>query len=221
MNCPVSLLLCFVIGAVVDGQGEPATGARKLLFEEVFSVWTERRLTQEEAAQLPGNCPRTVTGPTTPKSACRCAAMRAAICRSGMGRAAGRLQPLRRTAERWRTAGCRVKPCRRARGARRVRHALGVAGIANPGVPGTGNAEDRLASSRYAAPPLRCGPAGDPSRPAAYRPARAVSKLPALAGRCTQERTSAASINPTTWMVGEETRFCCRSALKSRPCGLQ
>ena len=32
---------------------------RKMLFEEVYSVWTERRLTQEEAAQLLGVCPRT------------------------------------------------------------------------------------------------------------------------------------------------------------------
>ena len=31
----------------------------KMLFEEVYSVWTERRLTQEEAAQLLGVCPRT------------------------------------------------------------------------------------------------------------------------------------------------------------------
>ena len=30
-----------------------------MLFEEVHSVWTERRLTQEEAAQLLGICPRT------------------------------------------------------------------------------------------------------------------------------------------------------------------
>ena len=30
-----------------------------MLFEEVYSVWTERRLTQEEAAQLLGVCPRT------------------------------------------------------------------------------------------------------------------------------------------------------------------
>lgn len=32
---------------------------RKMLFEEVYSVWTESRLTQEEAAQLLGVCPRT------------------------------------------------------------------------------------------------------------------------------------------------------------------
>ena len=32
---------------------------RKMLFEEVYSVWTERRLTQEEAAQLLGVCPGT------------------------------------------------------------------------------------------------------------------------------------------------------------------
>ena len=30
-----------------------------MLFEEIHSVWTERRLTQEEAAQLLGVCPRT------------------------------------------------------------------------------------------------------------------------------------------------------------------
>ena len=30
-----------------------------MLFEEVHSVWTERRLTQEEEAQLLGICPRT------------------------------------------------------------------------------------------------------------------------------------------------------------------
>ena len=30
-----------------------------MLFEEVYSVWTERRLTQEEAAQLLGMCSRT------------------------------------------------------------------------------------------------------------------------------------------------------------------
>ena len=30
-----------------------------MLFEEVHSVWTERRLTQEEAGQLLGICPRT------------------------------------------------------------------------------------------------------------------------------------------------------------------
>ena len=32
---------------------------RKMLFEEVHSVWTKRRLTQEEAGQLLGICPRT------------------------------------------------------------------------------------------------------------------------------------------------------------------
>ena len=30
-----------------------------MLFEEVHSVWTEGRLTQEEAARLLGGCPRT------------------------------------------------------------------------------------------------------------------------------------------------------------------
>ncbi|MCY3819053.1 MAG: helix-turn-helix domain-containing protein [Gammaproteobacteria bacterium] len=30
-----------------------------MLFEDVHTVWTERRLTQEEAAQLLGVCPRT------------------------------------------------------------------------------------------------------------------------------------------------------------------
>ena len=30
-----------------------------MLFEEIYPVWTERRLTQEEAAQLLGVCPRT------------------------------------------------------------------------------------------------------------------------------------------------------------------
>lgn len=33
-----------------------------MLFEEVNSVWTERRLTQAEAAQLLGVCPRTFRG---------------------------------------------------------------------------------------------------------------------------------------------------------------
>ena len=32
---------------------------RKILFEEVYRVWMERHLTQEEAAQLLGVCPRT------------------------------------------------------------------------------------------------------------------------------------------------------------------
>ena len=30
-----------------------------MLFEEVYSVWTKRRLTQEEAGRLLGICPRT------------------------------------------------------------------------------------------------------------------------------------------------------------------
>ena len=30
-----------------------------MMLEEVYSVWTERRLTQEEAGQLRGICPRT------------------------------------------------------------------------------------------------------------------------------------------------------------------
>ena len=32
---------------------------RMLRFEEALDAWTERRLTQEEAAQMPGVCPRT------------------------------------------------------------------------------------------------------------------------------------------------------------------
>jgi len=31
---------------------------RKMRFEEAYGVWTERRLTQEEAARMPGVCPR-------------------------------------------------------------------------------------------------------------------------------------------------------------------
>ena len=33
---------------------------RKMMFEEVYSVWTERRLTQEEAGQLLGDLPADV-----------------------------------------------------------------------------------------------------------------------------------------------------------------
>ena len=117
------------------------------------------------------------------------------------------------------------KPRRRARGAcrrrRSLRRAVAVAGTASSKVPRTGNATARLASSRCAAPPLRFGPAGDPRQSAANRFAMAVSELPARAGRCCQANAGGELKSYIFWRVGEETRFCCRSPLKSCPCGLQ
>ena len=52
----------------------------------------------------------------------------------------------------------------------------------NPVRSSVGNATARLASTRFAGPPLRFGPAGDPSRSAAYRLAMAVRGLTATAG---------------------------------------
>ena len=66
-----------------------------------------------------------------------------------------------------------------------------------------------------------CPPRGAEVLSAAYRLAMAESALPALAGRCSQERVPAASPDPTIRRVGDLTHFCCRSALKSCPCSLQ
>ena len=41
------------------GKASLAQEKRNMLFEEVYGVWTERRLTQEDAAELLGVCPRT------------------------------------------------------------------------------------------------------------------------------------------------------------------
>ena len=41
------------------GKANLAQERRIMLFEEVYGVWTERRLTQEQAAELLGVCPRT------------------------------------------------------------------------------------------------------------------------------------------------------------------
>ena len=41
------------------GKANLAQEKRIMLFEEVYGVWTERRLTQEQAAELLGVCPRT------------------------------------------------------------------------------------------------------------------------------------------------------------------
>ena len=41
------------------GKANLAQEKRIMLFEEVYGAWTERRLTQEEAAELLGVCPRT------------------------------------------------------------------------------------------------------------------------------------------------------------------
>ena len=41
------------------GKADLAQEKRIMLFEEVYGTWTERRLTQEEAAELLGVCPRT------------------------------------------------------------------------------------------------------------------------------------------------------------------
>ena len=41
------------------GGANLAQEKRIMLFEEVYGVWAERRLTQEEAAELLGVCPRT------------------------------------------------------------------------------------------------------------------------------------------------------------------
>ena len=41
------------------GKADLAQEKRIMLFEEVCGTWTERRLTQEEAAELLGVCPRT------------------------------------------------------------------------------------------------------------------------------------------------------------------
>ena len=46
-------------------------------------------------------------------------------------------------------------------------------------------------------------------------------ELPALAGRQAHRRTPAARPDSTIWRVGDPTRYCCRSALTSCPCGLQ
>ena len=73
----------------------------------------------------------------------------------------------------------------------------------NPGRSSAGNATARLASTRYAGPPLRFGPAGDPSQTAAYWLAMAASKLPATAGRRCHSRHSPANGNPAI-QVGYE-----------------
>ena len=41
------------------GKANLAQEKRIMLFEEVYGAWTERRLTQEAAAELLGVCPRT------------------------------------------------------------------------------------------------------------------------------------------------------------------
>ena len=46
-----------------------------------------------------------------------------------------------------------------------------------------------------------------------------LSALPALAGRPAQRRSPTASPEPEIWRVGDQIRFCCRSAPKSCPCG--
>ena len=50
-----------------------------------------------------------------------------------------------------------------------------------------GNAMGAVASSRYAAPALRSGPAGDTTPPMATRVTMAVSQLPAIAGPAPEE----------------------------------
>ena len=52
---------------------------------------------------------------------------------------------------------------------------------------GAGNTMAAVASSRGAAPPLRYGPAGDPTAAMAQRLVMAVSKLPAITGPARQE----------------------------------
>ena len=42
------------------GKASLAQEKRDMVFEEVYGVWTERRLTQEDAAELLGICPRTL-----------------------------------------------------------------------------------------------------------------------------------------------------------------
>ena len=41
------------------GKANLAQEKRDVMFEEVYGVWTERRLAREDAAELLGVCPRT------------------------------------------------------------------------------------------------------------------------------------------------------------------
>ena len=74
--------------------------------------------------------------------------------------------------------------CRTPAGARRG-HRQG--GMNQTTGHGAGNTMAAVASSRGAAPPLRYGPAGDPTAAMAQRLVMAVSKLPAITGPAHQE----------------------------------
>ena len=74
--------------------------------------------------------------------------------------------------------------CRTPAGARRE-HRQG--GMNQTTGHGAGNTMAAVASSRGAAPPLRYGPAGDPTAAMAQRLVMAVSKLPAITGPAHQE----------------------------------